>query len=349
MTRFIVTFLIFASLVSFIILVNDILTPFVAAIILAYILSPLLNMKYITKLKREYISLMLVLLMISFIVVLFVTIIPYIFQQFAMLLARVPEYLLFFKEKTLPFITTWVENLDPSLAGKLKENIISQFEMILITLTSYASNVLRSGVAIFNLFSTLILVPIILFYLLIDWYKLSAGMFKLIPIKYQAYFRELLKQVDYVLANYVKGQLLVSFIQGIFYGVVLSLYGLENGFIIGLLSGFATIIPYFGAFLAGMFAVLVGYFKEPTLMTIISIFSIYAVGQLIESNFLAPKILGKKVGLNPIWMLFAMMVGAHLFGFVGIVLAIPVAAVIGVVIKYNLALYHQSSLYLDQN
>jgi predicted PurR-regulated permease PerM len=209
-------------------------------------------------------------------------------------------------------------------------------------------DVARGGIAIANLLSLIFITPVVTFYMLRDWDRLIAHIDSLLPREYAATVREQAKAIDHTLAGFARGQASVCLVLAAYYASGLMLVGLPFGLVVGLAAGLLTFIPYLGAatgFVVGM-AIALANFDSWT--AIIAVAIVFAIGQVIESNVLTPRLVGNRVGLHPVWVIFALLAGGALFGFVGILLAVPSAAAIGVLVRFATGRYMESPVYLGR-
>ena len=179
-----------------------------------------------------------------------------------------------------------------------------------------------------------------------DWDRLVGFVVKLVPTRYQKNWNSLFGDIDKVLANFFRGQIIVCSILAFYYGISLMLVGLDTGLVLGLFAGLISFIPFVGAILGGGLAILfslVQFWENPTI--ILLVLSIFIIGQLLEGNFLTPKLVGKSVGIHPVWLIFALALFGSLGGFSGLLFAVPVTAILGVLVRYYLTKYFSSEFY----
>jgi predicted PurR-regulated permease PerM len=181
--------------------------------------------------------------------------------------------------------------------------------------------------------------------LLRDWDYITESIDSLLPRKHVDVIREQLAIIDATLAGFLRGQLNVCLLLGAYYAIGLSLVGLNSGFLIGMITGFMVIFPYVGLLVGMASGLAVAFFQFEDMMSIILVLLVFVSGQLLEGNFITPKLVGEKVGLHPVWIIFAMLAGAALFGFVGILIAVPFAAVVGVLTRFAISKYRDSDYY----
>jgi predicted PurR-regulated permease PerM len=209
-----------------------------------------------------------------------------------------------------------------------------------------ASRLLSSALSVINAIVFIVVVPVVAFYLLLDWDNMVGKIDGWLPLDHRDTVRRLATDIDRVLAGFVRGQVLVCLILGTFYSVALMLAGLDFGLIVGAIAGLVTFIPYVGALLGGALAIGLALFQFwGDWLSIGIVAGIFAAGQFMEGNVITPRLVGKSVGLHPVWLLFALSAFGTLFGFVGMLVAVPVAAALGVVARFVISQYLDSRLY----
>jgi predicted PurR-regulated permease PerM len=209
-----------------------------------------------------------------------------------------------------------------------------------------AGKVAQRGAAVINLLGLLFLTPVVTFYLLRDWPKVIAAINGALPLDHAATIRHLAHESNAAVAGYVRGQALVCLCLGTIYGVGLSLVGLQFGFVIGIIAGLISFIPFVGTLVGATLSIGMALAQfPPEWIGVVKVAIVFVVGHALEGNFLSPKLVGDRVGLHPVWIMFALLAGGSLFGFTGVLIAVPVAAVIGVVARHLLGRYHASTFY----
>ncbi len=326
---------------------QSILMPFFAGALLAYLCNPLVNRLTQWKLKRvTAVTAVFSFLFISISAVL-VLLIPVLWRQFIYLESRLPMLLKWINRQGIP----WVENHFHVDIDRLDMDLISTW------LTSYwqeagkaAGNVLtkvaQSSLDIMSIIGLLSLIPVVTFYLLLDWDKLINNIRQLVPRHIEPKFSQLTLECNDVLSAFLRGQLIVMLLLGIIYAVGLQIVGVKLGIIIGLLAGLASIIPYFG-FIVGIISATIAALFQSGLSfdLIIGVWIVFGIGQILEGWVLQPYLIGDKIGLPPVGVIFSVMAGGQLFGFVGMLLALPVAAIIIVLLNHAHTRYRQSEFY----
>jgi predicted PurR-regulated permease PerM len=213
-------------------------------------------------------------------------------------------------------------------------------------ITSFLKSLWSGGRALVSLFSLIVVAPVVGFYFVYDWHRMVARVDGWIPLRQRNTVRQLAREVDAAISGFIRGQTAVCLLLGSFYAIALTLAGLNFGLLLGLVSGVITFIPYVGSTtgLVLSLGVAVAQFW-PEWTSIATVLGIFIVGQFIEGNILSPKLVGHSVGLHPVWLIFALLAFGYLFGFVGLLVAVPLAATIGVLARFGLKRYLQSSLY----
>ena len=210
---------------------------------------------------------------------------------------------------------------------------------------SLIASAFQSGFAIINALSLILITPVVAFYLIHDWHSITEKLDSLLPRAHANTIREQICIIDQTLAGFVRGQVNVCLIMGLFYGIGLTIVGLKFGIIIGLITGFLAIIPYVGFMFGFIIGLAVAFFQFGSYHPIFLVAGVFIIGQIIEGNVITPKLVGEKVGLHEVWIIFGLLSGAALFGFVGVLLAVPVTAIIGVLIRFAMQRYLQSHFY----
>ncbi len=327
-------------------LVRDILLPFVAGIALAYFLDPLATRLEKLGINRLLASIFILAVFVLLFLLLVITIVPVISTQLGAFVDRLPAYVTRLRSLIADPSRPWLARVvgegfaDPEAAiGELVKQGAGWVAAFLRSLWS-------GGQALISLFSLLVVTPVVAFYLLYDWHRMTTAVDSWVPLPYRQTVRELAREMNNAIAGFVRGQTGVCLILGSFYAFALTVVGLNFGFLIGLIAGLITFVPYVGSLtglvLAGGVAVAQFY---PDWTSILMVLGIFFFGQFVEGNFLAPKLVGESVGLHPVWLIFSLFAFGYLFGFVGLLLAIPLAASIGVLARFALRQYLASAFY----
>ncbi|WP_127143425.1 AI-2E family transporter [Pelagibacterium montanilacus] len=327
-------------------LFRGILLPFVLGITLAYLLNPIVDWMERLKVRRGFATLLVMLLVLIIVLTGFLLIVPLILQQAFGLARNIPGYLeqlQLFIETAAPRLELW---LGPDRMQEFERGIEQMFADSIGVLTNVTGTIMQSGIGMINTLAIMIVTPVVAFYLLLDWDKMVESVDNLFPPKHKAEIRVLFRDMDVALAGFVRGQGAVVLILAVYYAATLSLSGLSFGLAIGIIAGLFSFIPYVGAligFVLSMGVALVQFW--PDWIAISVILAIYLVGQFLEGNILYPKLVGSSIGVHPVWMMFALFAFAVLFGPVGVIVAVPLAAISGVLMRWGVMKYKKSALY----
>lgn len=326
-------------------LFRGILLPFVAGMAVAYFLDPLADRLEAAGLSRTAATSVITAVFFVVLIVAIVLLAPLLAQQVTGFMGRLPGYITDLEAVVLPWLSAYAERLDPAQVADIIDGLKQLAGGMVRWLTDVMEGLLRGGLALLSLASLLFITPVVAFYLLRDWDVMVAKVDGWLPRRNAAAIRLCAAEIDRTLAGFVRGQATVCLLLGLFYGVGLSLVGLEFGFIVGLATGILSFVPYFGmlaGFLVGI-GLAVAQFSEWVPIGLVAL--VFAVGQVLEGNFLTPKLVGGRVGLHPVWVMFALLAGGAVFGLVGVMLAVPAAAAIGVLIRFGLGRYLNSRYY----
>ena len=330
-----------AIFVVALVFLGNVLLPFILGGAIAYCLDPLADRLERLGLSRTLSTVIITLVALVIFVIGALLVIPTQIQQAGDLFALAPQL--------AQELQTWVKTQFPQIMdteSTLRRSLDSVGATVQQKGTELLNTVLTSAGALLNIAVLIVLVPVITFYLLLDWDRMVAEIDKLLPRDHAPVIRQIAKDIDKTLASFIRGQGTVCLILGVFYAVGLALVGLQFGLVIGAIAGLISFIPYVGALVGGLLAIGLALFQFWGDWLMIGIvYAIFQAGQFLEGNILTPKLVGSSVGLHPVWLLFALSVFGALFGFVGMLVAVPVAAMIGVVARFFIGQYQQSLLY----
>lgn len=335
-----------AVLIVFLYLFRGILLPFVAGMGLAYYLDPLADWFERRGLSRMMATIIILILFLIVFVLALVIIIPLLGAQTANFIERLPSLVTQLQARISEINAGWLERL----MGEDRTAVQQSFSEFLKEGAGWLTGLLRSvwsgGQAILNIAALFIVTPVVAFYLLYDWDRMMAKVNSWLPRDNAEVIRTLANEINAALAGFIRGQGLVCLLLGGFYAIGLSLAGLNFGLLIGILAGLLSFIPYVGSitgFLLSIGVALVQFW--PDYLNIALVAAIFAAGQFLEGNILQPRLVGRSVGLHPVWLMFALFAFGSLFGFVGLLVAVPLAAAVGVLVRFALRQYLQSSFY----
>ena len=322
-------------------LLSPILTPFVAAAILAYICNPPVQRLVRLKTPPTLAVLLVMLALIVASVLLLLILLPLLEKELGNLSARLPQFIDTLRIRLLPHLQQLL-GVSPAWDGAwLKDFAVSHWQSAGKVLP-WLSN---SGSVLIELFANLVLIPVAMFYLLRDWSALVGQVDELIPRHSYDKVREIATEIDTVLAEFLRGQLSVMVLMSVYYVIVLWVVGLEYALPIGIVAGMLVFVPYLGMLVGLALATLAAVMQFTTLSDVVWVWAVFALGQLLEGMVVTPRLVGERVGLHPLVVIFALMAFGQLMGFFGILLALPLSAILLVALRHAKAWYLSSSMY----
>jgi len=338
---------IFAVFFYLLYILRSVLMPFVAGILLAYLLDPMVERLQKWKMSRLCATLLVCLLAALIILPALCFLCGMIENQVALLIKATPKYLGLIMAKVRPVIASLAERFPDLQGGQLetvvKDNIGNGLKFVGKVLTKLVSN----GFALINLLSLILIMPVVTFYMLRDWNIFVKKIEDLLPKKSKKGILEILQEINRIISGFIRGQISVCLILGAFYSIGLKLVGLDLGLLVGFIAGIISFIPYVGSITGFVLGIVLAFAQYGDVSHILYVVAVFLCGQFLEGNFLTPKLVGESVGLHPVWVMFALLAGSVLLGFLGLMLAVPVAAIIGVLVRHGICRYKLSSLYLD--
>lgn len=329
-------------------LLKPVVIPFVAALVIAYLFSQPVNK--LSKFLPRWMAISLVFIAILLVMMWAVWfVVPLVWKQLVYFRDSLPEGIQWLNHTLLPWVSKTFNvdrmQIDTDQLSEVVMNYI-QTNYSVDSIQTMALSILQSGLSFIQVGGTVVLIPVISFYFLLDWNRMLARMHRLVPPRYETKTMTIVAECHGVLGAFVKGQFLVMVLLGIVYAAGLQLVGLNVGLIIGMIAGLASIIPYLGFAVGIITAVIATLFQFgldwPHLLMV---FGVFMLGQMIEGYILQPFLLGDKIGLSPVAVVFAVLAGAQLAGFLGMLVALPVAAIIVVLLKHLRQYYEQSEFY----
>jgi predicted PurR-regulated permease PerM len=335
-----------AAFILIIWLLHDMLLPFVAGTALAYLLNPAADRLEGLGFPRILATLVVIGSFVLFFVVAGILLFPILGSQLFSFIQRLPDYVTRLQQLITQENKEWLQHIVGDKLPDIQKSLGDLMGEGATWLVAFLKSLWSGGRAILSLFSLIIITPVVAFYLLYDWHAVVDKVDSWLPLRYRATIRTLASQIDHAIAGFLRGQALVCIILGLYYAIGLTIAGLNFGLLIGSISGLLTFIPYVGSltgFVIGMIVALVQFWASwPSIIVVLLIF---VVGQFLEGYVLSPKLVGESVGLHPVWLMFALFAFGYLFGFVGLLIAIPLAAAVGVLLRFALAQYLASPLY----
>jgi putative permease len=274
-----------------------------------------------------------------------VLLLPLIYSQISILVSKIPIYKSYVNKEVIPYILEKLHAIDSTISISAKDALNQSVDNIFEICVVMLNNIWSYTMATINAIVMIFLIPVLLFYFLKDWEDMKFSFYDLFPTSSQKLVRNMFSDINNVLSAYIRGQLLVCLIWAIYYYITLSYIGIDLALILAVISGIAPIVPLVGAIISIAVSMLVGYFTFGFDVHLLYILSTYIVGNIIDSSLITPKIIGDSIGINPIWIVFAVLVLGYLIGPIGMLVAIPIAGIISVILKYATQDYKDSALY----
>jgi predicted PurR-regulated permease PerM len=333
-------------LALFLYVFSDILLPFVAGMVLAYFLDPVADRLERLGLSRVMATVVILFAFLIVLVLAFVILIPVLASQMAEFAAKLPEYLTRLQDLITSFDPQWLEQKFGVDAANLRDGLNSLLTSGFGLLTTVFTSIWSSGLALVSVVSLFVVTPVVAFYMLLDWDRMVATVDSWVPRDHVRTVRQIAADINTATAGFVRGQGTLCLILGAMYAIGLTLTGLNFAILIGLFAGLISFIPYVGSLTGLVLAVGVAFVQFwPDWTMIVAVAVVFFVGQFIEGNILSPKLVGKSVGLHPVWLMFALFAFGALFGFVGLLIAVPAAAAVAVLVRFAIGRYLESPLY----
>lgn len=332
-----------------IVLLDAVLMPFIAGMILAYLADPLANRFQRWGMNRPLAVSSVFLVLLVALAASLLILIPLVVQQLKQLGEAVPGVFDWVENVLAPQVQEWTGYDLATELDNVQEMLAENWRDASGYLAQALGQIGRSGMAFATWVTYVALIPVVTFYLLLDWNRLLASIADLIPRQFADDTFRLARRCDEVLSAFLRGQLLVMLCLGVIYATGLTLMGVNFGLLIGFISGLVSIVPFLGFIVGLVIAVVVALFQYGTWLGVAGVIAVFSVGQIIESAVLQPKLLGDKIGLHPVAVIFAVLAGGSLFGLTGVLLALPIAAVILVLLKEVKIRYQDSELYNDKH
>jgi len=325
-----------------------ILLPFVMAAGIAYFLDPLATRLTRAGMPRGSAALLLVTGLLAAGLLFALLLYPLILSQLGILISRVPAYVAALRDWAGEVIAHLQQRLGSEYVDShLRDLVSGQAGSMLGFLAGALTRIVGGGFAIFNVLSLLVVTPVVAFYLLRDWPGVIRRVDGWLPRRYEGVLRAQAVEVDRILSAWLRGQALCCVVLALFYALALQLVGLDLGLIVGISAGVLSFIPYVGSITGGVTSIGLAFAQFPSWMGVAEVAAVFVAGQVLEGYVIYPRFLGDRVELHAVWVIFALFAGGAVFGFLGVLLAVPVAAVIGVLARFWLRRYLASPLYLD--
>ena len=317
---------------------RTILLPFVIGIAVAYFLDPVVDKLEERKWNRSLATLFTLFVFLALVIFLVFLLVPVLTNQ----LKNFAQFLPIVKDKLQLIIDAVAGILNNKVDAKVLDVPASG---LIKWATKMLGGVIDGGAAIADLLSLFLITPLVAFYLLRDWDLIVEKVYDWFPIRHKDTLREQLNEIDKKLAAFVRGQGTVCLILASYYAITLTMTGLEFGVVIGVFAGLISFVPFVGAIFGGLLSIGLAYLQFEAWTNIVIIAGIFILGQILEGYILTPKFIGEAVGLHPVWVIFSLLAGGALFGFLGVLLALPMAAIVGVLFRFCIDHYKNSSYY----
>jgi predicted PurR-regulated permease PerM len=326
----------------------SVLLPFVAAAGIAYVLDPPTRRLSKLGMRRWLAATVMIMAMIAAALLFALLLYPLIVVQVGLLIGRVPQYVMLLQGWAGQVMADLQDSFGRDVVNdKVRDLVSGQAGAMLSYLAPALSSVIGSGFAIFNVLTLVVVTPIVAFYLLRDWPSVTGRIDSWLPYRYREVIRAQAREVDRILSAWVRGQALCCLILALYYAVALTVVGLDLGLIVGLAAGILSFIPYVGSITGAVVSLALALAQFPGWHGLAMVGVVLVIGQILEGYVIYPRFLGDRVELPAVWVIFALFAGGAAFGFLGVMLAVPVAATIGVLCRFWLRRYLSSPLYLD--
>jgi predicted PurR-regulated permease PerM len=329
-------------------LLSPILMPFFLALIIAYLGNPFVTWLTHWHIPRTLAVVIFFGIIIVVVLLMVLLLLPVLEQQLSLLISQLPAILEWLQQQAIPWVTRSLGIEETINLSSLSSVISQHWQQAGGIVGQLVKTVSQSGVAVIVWLANLVLVPVVAFYLLRDWQSVVTNLCKLIPRKFEPTALQLMSECNAVLRGFLRGQLLVMLGLGVIYTFGLWLAGLNLAVLIGFVSGIVSIVPYLGFFIGIMLGTIAALFQFGEWMPLIYVWIVFSIGTTIESAVLTPWLVGDRIGIHPIAVIFAIMVGGYLFGFLGILLALPAAAVLMVMLRHLNQRYIASNVYQSE-
>ena len=332
--------------IAVIALLSEILLPFVAAMVGAYFLNPLADRLEALGLNRALAAILIVGVAAILISLALVLLVPVLAEQIRQLVAALPGETERFKALVERYGREWLGPGFPSFKTAVDKALAEQSQNWAATAGAIMASLWSRGLAVVNFVSLLFITPVIVFYLLVDWHPMLARVEIALPRDHAPTIRRLAAEINDAVAAFIRGQGAICLMLGLFYGAGLSWAGIEYGLLVGLTTGLLAFIPVVGWFLGAATASVLAIVQHwPDVTPLIKVAGVLASGLALDASFLSPRFVGQKIGLHPVWLIFALFVFSYLFGIVGTLVAVPLAAAIGVLVRFAVQVYLDSPVY----
>lgn len=324
---------------------SGMLTPFVLGLAIAYFLNPIVSGLCRLGTPRWLGAVLVLLIFLSILTTAAIFLTPVIRAQVVDLANSLPDYIATLQKELWPRIKDVLEHIPTINIDKLQESFSQYTNDIVSFVGKVVGQVVTSGMALLDILAIFILTPVVAFYLMRDWPAMLAKVDGYLPVRYAPTIRSELGKIDTMIAGFLRGQAMVSIVLATYYSLALSLVGLKYGMVIGLISGFLSFIPIVGTLTGIITSLIMTFIQFDNTGSIAAVAGVFVVAQVLDGYFLTPKLVGDRVGLHPVWIIFSVLAGGKLLGPIGIILAVPFAGTIAILIRLGLRQYRRSRYF----
>ncbi len=329
-------------------MISSTLTPFVVAFVLAYILAPIIDtISNLSKIPRIIVVHCVFAIFLGFFIAALVVVTPLLYQQLYLFLQKIPIYRDYLQTELVGSLSAKIAAIDQGAAEKIQGSFHTLISAVFALVSSVFSDFWSYTAATLNIVVILLFTPVILIYLLLDWSKVFSSIDDVIPLKAKPKIKEILSSINQVLSDYLLGQVIVCLSLAFYYTIGFSIMGIDFAMLLGFISGFIVLIPYIGTIIAMTASLTICYVTFGITYKLLMVVGLYGLGMNIDGYFLTPKIIGNKIGVHPLWIMFAVVACGSLFGFTGVFFAVPIAGIVRVLLGYGVEFYKASSLYTE--
>jgi predicted PurR-regulated permease PerM len=320
--------------------------PFLIAFITAYLLQPLAHwLERKLKFSKTSVAMLIISLFLLFIIVSSLVIVPFLYEQISLFIKKLPLYQEAITTTIVPNLVRKLNEINPVAAEKVRIYIQGISDRLLGETFHILNNLWQYTLSTISFFANIVLVPFVLYYFIRDWNSVTHTIEDLVPVAYKARYKFITSEINNLLAAYIRGQLNACLILAGYYSFILGIFRVDFPLLLGALSGFLIIIPFIGFALSLALSILVAYIGGHSLSVCMYILIAYIIGHAVEGYILIPRLVGRSIGLHPVWVVFAILALGNLYGIIGIIVAIPVAGITKILLKFAFGYYKNSELY----
>ncbi len=324
---------------------QGVVMPFAVSFVIAYLLGPLVDRLQSWGVRRSLAAAAVLLVFLLAVSLVLVLIVPLVEAQIVRLIDRLPSLVTALQGEFGRWMEALQEHVPQQEVAKLRDLVGSWFGDVVTWIAGLFQRMITGGFAILNILSLVIVTPVVAFFLMRDWPRIVAQVDSLVPRNAVPTVREQARIIDDTLAGFVHGQAVVCLILALYYAVALSVAGIESALAVGLLIGVLAIVPVVGVAIGFALSIGLAALQYGTWTAVVVVCGIFLFGQTVEANILTPKLVGDRIHLHPVWVIFALLAGGQLYGFTGVLVSVPAAAVIGVLVRFAIERYRRSELY----